>query len=127
MEEHRSVFELRRRNRLDSPDPSFAALSFRAAAAPHVTACLGQHGTSPRDTRVRLAGSSAALKKLHSAFVPLRRSAAREGAKISPLAGARIGLPRIQPVLSRLQLAYHGKAPRECRPVQSYFNLPNGL
>src|SRR5262249_58228871 len=48
-----------------------------------------------------------ALEELHRALVLLGRLPARERAEIAALAGAGVLLARIEPVLTRLQLADH--------------------
>src|SRR5262249_27732794 len=51
--------------------------------------------------------SAVALEELHRALVLLGRLTARERAEIAPLAGARILLARIEPVLTGFELADH--------------------
>src|SRR5439155_14683773 len=51
--------------------------------------------------------SAAALDELHGALVGLRRLARLERSEVPPLPGLGVGLPRIEPVFARLQLANH--------------------
>jgi hypothetical protein len=50
---------------------------------------------------------AAALEELDGAFVLLRARARGEGSEISPLAGFRIHLARIKPVLAGPEFSYH--------------------
>jgi hypothetical protein len=50
----------------------------------------------------------ATLEELHRALVLLGRLPARKRAEVAALAGARVLLARIEPVLARLELADHG-------------------
>jgi len=53
------------------------------------------------------------LEKLHGALVLLRRGTAPKGAEITPPAGLRIYLARIEPVFAGGELADHGVSSRE--------------
>src|SRR3977135_4579075 len=54
----------------------------------------------------------AALEILYRALVLQRRGTRREGAEVAALAGLRIDLARIEPVLARFELADHEASPR---------------
>src|SRR5260370_27835188 len=70
--------------------------------------------------RGRLAGSTrktgrpslaaAALEELHRALVLLGRLPARKGAEVAALAGARVLVAGIEPMLARLELADQGRS-----------------
>src|SRR5687768_6267169 len=60
--------------------------------------------------RQRPHAALAALEVLHRALVLLRRRAACERPQVAALAGPRVFLTRIQPILAARQLADHGWA-----------------
>src|SRR4051794_18565100 len=65
-----------------------------------------------------------ALEVLHRAFVLLGGGAGAEGAQIAALAGLRILLARVEPVLAGFQLADHGGPPSPItRPITRWVAL----
>ena len=51
--------------------------------------------------------SGVAFEELHGTLVLFSRCAAPERAKVAPSTGFRVGLTRVQPILSGLELANH--------------------
>src|SRR5262245_30900604 len=62
--------------------------------------------------------ASAVLEELHRALVLLRRRAGGERPQVAALTGPWIQLPRIEPVMARLELANHGDAPQIVRAAR---------
>jgi hypothetical protein len=56
---------------------------------------------------------SVPLEKLNGALVLFGRRTGTERAQISPFSGSRIDFPRVQPVLTGLELANHKNLTRE--------------
>ena len=99
------------------PEAGGGAKSCRTPCGPHTSAarvnvdCGSVDGLSPLrdDVRVRAMQQQrlSAASVLDGALVLFCRSAAAERTKIAAFSGARIFLPRVQPVFTRLELSDH--------------------
>ena len=67
------------------------------------------------------------LEILDLAFVLFGRRPALEGAKVAALAGFRIDLAGIEPILPRFELADHRVSPWFCRPQPLFISGCTGI